>query len=718
MASSSASAASAANSTAVVSRSGTAPREEACQSLDRLPDDAVLRDHERRLRQLAEVLPDVHYYFRLMPSQAWEYVSPAIASLTGYTPEDCRTDPDLYWRMVYPADQDKSTRLLQVTPEAPVVQATMRWVIKDGGVIWIDHRAIGIFDACGRQVALEGVVRDISEQERAAQALHESENSYRQAVESSPNPIFAIDGSGAIITWNRACTQVFGYGPEMVGQNWAQLLGAAEQQVALHAMVGQVFQNRALNNVEIAYRCHDGMLCYTVSRLYPLLDGQGKVQACVLANTDITERKRSELHVAEIYRCFLHFGPDPLANIDRLTALCGELLGGSCALYNRLDDGLMCAWGLWQGPPDYKRVDQPEGHICYDVIRGDRDEIRVIRNLSASAYASSDPNVLLYGLQTYVGTLVRLGNTSVGSLCVVYQRDFTPDEADRRLMGIIASAIAVEENRKQAEEAASRRTHEMVELAQRESSLREANARLKELDQLKSQFVSNVSHELRTPLTNIKLYVSLLENGKPDKRPHYLQTLRRETELLQHLIEDLLDLSRLDMDKVHPTLRSVDLSELVRSLVHDRAALAASRGLQLVAITEPDLSLVPADPKMVAQVLTNLTTNAVSYTPAGGTVQVCTGSELRDGQAGVTIAVRDSGPGIDDDERSHIFERFFRGAAARESGVPGTGLGLAICREIVSRHNGDITLNTELGMGSEFIVWLPCETEDNASGQT
>jgi PAS domain S-box-containing protein len=699
-----ASLANAANTTTVGSEPAMALREEAPQTFDRLPDDTVRGDHEWRLRQLAEILPDIHYHFRLLPSQAWDYVSPAITRITGYTPEDCYTAPDLFWRLIHPADQDKSSLLLKVTPDAPVTQATMRWVAKDGQVIWIDHWALGVFDADGRQVALEGVARDTSGQKGAAQAL-----------ENSPNPIFAVAQDGAILSWNRACTQVFGYGLEMLGQNYRQLFDAAERQAAVHDMVGLVFQNQALNNVEITYRCHDGTLRFTVSRLYPLLDSAGQVQACVLANTDITERKRSEQHMAEIYRCFLNFGPDPLANIDRLTALCGELLGATCALYNRLDDGLLCAWGLWQAPPDYKRVDRPEGHICYDVISGNLGEITVIRNLPDTPYAGSDPNVLPHGLQTYVGTAVRLGGANVGSLCVVYQRDFTPDEADRRLMGIIASAIAVEENRKQAEEAAARRTHEMVELVQRESSLREANARLKELDQLKSQFVSNVSHELRTPLTNIKLYVSLLENGKPDKRPQYLQTLRRETELLHHLIEDLLDLSRLDMDKARPIFRNIDLNELVLSLTRDWMALAASRGLQLVAISAPDLPLATADPKMMAQVLTNLTTNAISYTPSGGMVQVRTSSETRDGQAGVTITVHDTGPGIASEEQPHIFERFFRGAAARQSAVPGTGLGLAICREIVSRHNGQISMESQVGMGSSFMVWLPCQRIDDAS---
>jgi len=146
-------------------------------------------------------------------------------------------------------------------------------------------------------------------------------------------------------------------------------------------------------------------------------------------------------------------GVDPLQNIKHLTAMCGRLLDGSCALYNRLDNGMLCSVGQWNIPPDYSPSDQPEGHICFDVIQKGQDETIVVRDLLNTPYADTDPNVRKYQLHTYVGQAVKLGDMYKGVLCVLYEKDFVPSENDRTLIRAIASAIAVEEHRKCAGEA-------------------------------------------------------------------------------------------------------------------------------------------------------------------------------------------------------------------------------------------------------------------------
>ena len=149
----------------------------------------------------------------------------------------------------------------------------------------------------------------------------------------------------------------------------------------------------------------------------------------------------------------LSLGSDFDENINRLTALCGELLDADCALYNRLQDGTLCALGQWHCPVDFNPVDEAEGHICSDVIRQGQAEAVVIRNLPQTSYAQSDPCVLPYNLQSYVGIAVKSGGKAVGALCAVFQRDIEPAGDDKRIMGILASAIGQEEQRKSAEEA-------------------------------------------------------------------------------------------------------------------------------------------------------------------------------------------------------------------------------------------------------------------------
>jgi two-component system phosphate regulon sensor histidine kinase PhoR len=228
----------------------------------------------------------------------------------------------------------------------------------------------------------------------------------------------------------------------------------------------------------------------------------------------------------------------------------------------------------------------------------------------------------------------------------------------------------------------------------------------KELDRLKDEFVSNVSHELRTPIANVKLYISLLTRGKPEKYEEYLQTLRREAARLEKLIEDLLDLSRLDLGRTPMLLEPTNVNQLTAQLIADRTALAASRHLMIDYRAEDPLAFAQADPVMLGQVVSNLLTNAINYTPAGGLITVNTAQHARDDQAWITITIHDSGPGISPHDLPHIFERFYRGEAGRKSGAPGTGLGLAISTQIVNKLGGWITVESQSDAGAAFTIWL------------
>mgnify|MGYP000619200867 CR=1 FL=1 len=228
----------------------------------------------------------------------------------------------------------------------------------------------------------------------------------------------------------------------------------------------------------------------------------------------------------------------------------------------------------------------------------------------------------------------------------------------------------------------------------------------KELDRLKDEFVSNVSHELRTPIANVKLYLSLLTRGKPEKQTEYLQTLRRETARLEQLIENLLDLSRLDLGTTRLALAPTDLAQLLAPLVADRSALAAAKHLTIDYQAEPGRVMAEVDPTLLIQVASNLLTNAINYTPAGGLVTVTIGWQKRDDRTWAVFTVKNTGPGISAFDRPHLFERFYRGEAGRKSGTPGTGLGLAISKQIIDRLGGQITVESEPGRGAAFTVWL------------
>ena len=167
---------------------------------------------------------------------------------------------------------------------------------------------------------------------------------------------------------------------------------------------------------------------------------------------DTTDRKRAEHRLTRLNDCLLGFGVDSVKNINSLVALCGELMGASTALYNRIELGCICSVGQWNTPDGYQGTDKAEGHLCTDLIHGGMDSLMVVRDLQRTSYFKSDPNVSKYGLKTYVGKGVRFGHESIGSLCAVFTEDLVPSSDDEHFMNIIAAAIGVEERRKHNEE--------------------------------------------------------------------------------------------------------------------------------------------------------------------------------------------------------------------------------------------------------------------------
>jgi len=231
--------------------------------------------------------------------------------------------------------------------------------------------------------------------------------------------------------------------------------------------------------------------------------------------------------------------------------------------------------------------------------------------------------------------------------------------------------------------------------------------RFRELDEIKTHFVSDVSHELRTPLTNIMLYLDLLAAlDDPRKGTGYITTLQRETRRLGFLIEDLLTISRLEAGRVYISIKPTNVNELVADLVTDRMMLASSRQLTLTFTPDGSIPQALTDASLLNQAISNLLTNAINYTPPGGAVILSTHLLQDEGEWWVTIDVGDTGVGISEEELNRIFERFYRGSASRETSAPGTGLGLAIAQEIATRVNGKLSVRSLPGSGSTFTFWL------------
>ncbi len=252
---------------------------------------------------------------------------------------------------------------------------------------------------------------------------------------------------------------------------------------------------------------------------------------------------------------------------------------------------------------------------------------------------------------------------------------------------------------------AARRSERLArrEAEQAQQLLTYQNAQLVELDKLKDEFVSSVTHELRTPLTSISGYVEvLIEGEEDDERRSYLEIVDRNAERLLGLVSDLLFTARLQDDRLELDQSDVDLREVVEQAVAS-ARPRAEAGSVALTFETGDVPPVAGEADRLAQLLDNLVSNAIKFTPPGGTV----GVSLSAAEGVVRVEVSDTGIGIPESERERLFERFFRSQTALEQQIQGTGLGLYISKAIVEAHRGRITVNSAENEGTTFIVELP-----------
>ena len=245
-----------------------------------------------------------------------------------------------------------------------------------------------------------------------------------------------------------------------------------------------------------------------------------------------------------------------------------------------------------------------------------------------------------------------------------------------------------------------------VQLAAAQAEARSQQVRAERSEQSRRELIVNASHELRTPVASISAHVeSLLKPGRPidDETRKYLNVVAAESDRLGSLVDDVLALARADADELHLDVRAVDVPEIVDHVCEALAPLARrERTMSLLHSSAPDLPRAMADRDRLTQVLTNLVRNAINNTPDGGIISVETA------QAGehVVITVSDTGIGIEPQDLSRVFDRFYRTDQSRAQGTGGSGLGLAIVRDLLTAMGGSITAESTPGVGSVFRVSL------------
>ena len=231
------------------------------------------------------------------------------------------------------------------------------------------------------------------------------------------------------------------------------------------------------------------------------------------------------------------------------------------------------------------------------------------------------------------------------------------------------------------------------------------------MEKTKNEFISIVSHELRTPLTSIQGSLGLLRNEMQDntKQKDLLEIAYRNSERLINLINDILDIQKFALGKYEFFNEKIPVQDLIQESIHLAMPMAEKFGISIVIEGKILEEKIYADKKRIIQVMMNLLSNAIKFSPARGTVFIS--SMLKDDK--VRISIKDQGPGISEDFKNKIFEKFAQADSSSTRRFSGTGLGLNICKTIIEQMGGDIHFVSKLGEGSTFYFELPCVKEDS-----
>lgn len=242
------------------------------------------------------------------------------------------------------------------------------------------------------------------------------------------------------------------------------------------------------------------------------------------------------------------------------------------------------------------------------------------------------------------------------------------------------------------------------EIGQLAASFNQMAFELQHLEEMRRGFIANVSHELRTPMTSIRGFIEGILDGTipPEKQKDYLVIVRDETDRLNRLVNDLLDLARMQSGEARLNYKDFDVNELIRRCIIKLENQIVEKNLVVEANFEEEGMLVHADPDAIERVIINLIHNAVKFTNNNGRITISSQSQ----KDKVLVSVKDNGIGIDKDEINMIWERFYKSDKSRSKDKSGTGLGLAIIKSIINEHNQNIWVESELGKGSEFTFTL------------
>ncbi len=647
---------------------------------DQKISELKLQESERRYRELFEEA--IEGIFQSTPDGRFITVSPSYAHMLGYeSPEELiDTITDIETQIyVYPEERKRFKSLLE---EHGMVEGfEMQEYRKDGSIIWVSVTAKAVKDMDGKILYYAGYVVDITRQRQAEEELRK----LAQAVRHSPASIVITDRNGTIEYVNPKFTEVTGYTyEEVIGQN-PRVLKSEDQPKEFYKELWDTILSGKEWRGEFKNRKKNGEIYWEQASISPIKNEKGEITHFVAVKEDITQRKLMEnelKHMEELIKESQSVGNVGSWELDLVT----NTLLWSEEVYR--------IFGA--NPQDFK----PSYEAFLEIVHPDD------RLLVHNAYISSIENK-----EDHYEVEHRIVRRDNGEIRYVLEKCRHVKDSS----GKVIRSIGMVQDITQRKELEMELLEANEKLAANAVGLRDLAEQARQASMAKSVFLASMSHEIRTPLSAIIGFAQILEMDPSlnEKQRDQVRAIIKSGNHLLELINDILDISRIEAGKLELKPEAFSLRRLLDEIKVTFISRAEAKGLKF--ILDPGEGLpgsILADKGKLRQIITNLLGNAIKFTQNGWVALRVRSEKVPSGQEELVrliFEVEDTGPGISSSEKDKIFDVFSQGETGARIG--GTGLGLAISSRLAKLMGGELTVESEVGKGSIFRFDITCKVE-------
>lgn len=504
--------------------------------------------------------------------------------------------------------------------------------------------------------------------------IEQSEERFRSVIENASDIILIVDKEKKIVYQSPSVEKALGYEPGRLHNRLLYTLVHRDDMEMARAGWRQFLERPgAIARREVRFMHKDGSWRDFEAIGYNLLDDEA-VGGIVINARDITERRLMTERLEKLNEVFLNQCADFQGNVMKIVDACCDILGVPFSAYYRLEAGKFFSISSGSTMKGFRFVDQSAEKIAYELIADSRVEPLIINDLESGGYLESSKVAKEYDFNALVAYPVLYGTKTIGCLCAFDKKDKRFSTQDVKIMGTLAHALAIDEER----------------LAQ---------------EQKLKDFIDIASHELRHPITLIKGYSLTLrdfrERMDEANQENCLNVINQAADRLNELIKELLDISRIEQGRFLLRKQTVALEDLVKRAIAEMVEKGFKDRFSFSA--DADLGQRHVDQEKLVRVLVIMLDNAIHHSSDDGQVEVVGDLEGCDAR----VSVLDRGVGVPETDRDQIFERFYQVEDAIHHQSPGIGLGLYIARQIVQAHGGRIWYEPRDGGGSIFRFTVP-----------